>query len=161
MHVSSLSVPQPFMSVGRHRWRSSRESPTLSLLGSSGMDRTVCSFDIHVRWQPSLSFGAQFQSAAAFQCTQKNGEEAVVTDYQRVVFFLLIPQTPSLYPTLLYPASTVFLLYFIYLVINQCIFSFVHLCIFWLTYFSQSSLYWSSPDIILCGWLGLKHQLTN
>ena len=24
-----------------------------------------------------------------------------------------------------------------------------------------SKLFWISPDVILCGWLGLKHQLTN
>ena len=36
------------MSRGRHRWRSSRESPTLSLVDSSGVDKTVCSFDIYM-----------------------------------------------------------------------------------------------------------------
>ena len=60
------------MSLGRQRWGNSRESPTLSLLGSSGICRTVCSFDIHARWHSSPSFGVQFQLAAAFQGTQKD-----------------------------------------------------------------------------------------
>ena len=37
----------------------------------------------------------QFQSVAAFQCTQKDDEEeAVMRDYQWAVFCLLTPQTP-------------------------------------------------------------------
>ena len=107
--VPSLSVPQPVMSLGRHRWRSGTESPTLSmsLLGSSGMDRTVHSLDIHVRWQPRPSLGVQFQSAAVFQCPQKDGEEdAVLTDYQWAVFCLLTPQNP---PPPLPPPPDVFI----------------------------------------------------
>ena len=26
---------------------------------------------------------------------------------------------------------------------------------------SENSHAWFSPDVIICGWLGLKHQLTN
>ena len=49
IHVPSLSVPQLFMSLGRHRWWSSRESATLSVLGSSRMDRTsVCLIYMYV-----------------------------------------------------------------------------------------------------------------
>ena len=59
--------------------------------GSWGMDK--------IAWQPSPSFGVRFQSAAAFQCKQKDGEEeAVMTDYQRAVFCLL---TPHRHPPLL------------------------------------------------------------
>ena len=71
------------------------DSPTLSVLGSSGMDSTVCSFEIHVCWQPSPSFGIQFLLVAASQCTKMDGEEkAVMMDYQWAVFCLFIPQTP-------------------------------------------------------------------
>ena len=102
IHVQSLSAPQPFMSLERHRWQTSRESPTLSVLGSSGMDRTACSFNIHVCWQPSPSVGVQFQSTAAFQGTQKDGEEeAVMTCYQWAVFCFLTPQNPTATPLLL------------------------------------------------------------
>ena len=65
------------------------------------MDRTVCLFDIHVRWQPSPSFGVQLQSAAAFQCNQDSEEKAVMTDYQWTVFCLLKPKTPHCHPLLL------------------------------------------------------------
>ena len=83
IHVQSLSAPQQFMSLERHRWQTSRESPTLSVLGSSGMDRTIW---IHVSWQSSLFFGVQFQSTADFQCTQKDCEEEfVMTDHQWAV----------------------------------------------------------------------------
>ena len=98
IHVPSLSVPQPFMSLGRHRWRSSRESPTLYVLGSSRRDRIVYSFHIHVRWQPSPSCGVHFQTAA-FKCTKKYGEEeAIMTDYQWAVFCRLTSQIPRRHP---------------------------------------------------------------
>ena len=38
IHVPSLLVSQPFLSSGRYRWRSGRESPNLSVLGSSGVE---------------------------------------------------------------------------------------------------------------------------
>ena len=81
------------MSLGRLGLRSSRGNPTLSVLGNSGMDRTVCSSNIHVHWQPSPSFGIQFKPAAAFQCVQEDGEkEFVMTNYQWAVFCLLTPK---------------------------------------------------------------------
>ena len=89
------------MLLGRQRWRSNKESPTLSIsvLGSSAMDKTVYPFNIHVHWQPRPFFGVQLQSAAAFQCTQKDGEEdAALTDYQWAICCLLTPPRPNRHP---------------------------------------------------------------
>ena len=96
-HMPSLSVPQPFMSLGRRRWWCRRESYSVSTVQL--WNEQDCVFHIHVCWQPSLSLGVQFQLAAAFQSTQKYGEEeAVLTDYQWVVFCLLTSQTPHHHP---------------------------------------------------------------
>ena len=45
IHMPSLSAPHPFMTLWRHRWWNSRDSPAvlMSVLGSSGMDKTVYS----------------------------------------------------------------------------------------------------------------------
>ena len=63
-----------------------------------------CSCDKRACWQPSPSFGIQFQLAVALQCTQRDGkEEAVMMDNQWAVFCLLT-LTPNIPPP---PPATV------------------------------------------------------
>ena len=81
-YTCAISISPSTVHVVREMGDEAAERALLSVLGSSGTDRTVCLFDRHVCWQPSPSLGIQFQSVSAFQCTQKDGEEkAVMMDY--------------------------------------------------------------------------------
>ena len=59
IHVPSLSVPQLFMSLGRHRWWSRRKSYSVCT-GQFENGQDFCLFDLYVCWQPGPSFGVQF-----------------------------------------------------------------------------------------------------